>query len=233
MERDGGETRYVKVYRELRAYIIAHDLKPGDTLPPEKTLCEMYGVSRNILREALKGLSLMGVIQGKPGVGNVIQPFSCEELFANAMFCASRGNDSIVPQLLDVRKKLELAYMRDAYHSLKDEDVRHIRQILERIKTDWANGVYYHADDKDFHMALFAKIDNPALHDILSCIWGIDENFKVESKMLYMGKTIAKHENIVRALEERNPEAFEAAMLSHFSSGKYAVNTKDISFDEY
>ena len=52
--------------------------------------------------------------------------------------------------------------------------------------------------------------------------------------MRYMGRTISKHENIVLALEERNQEAFEAAMLVHFSSGKYASGAKaeELTFEE-
>lgn len=234
MESDARETRYVRVYRELRAYILTNGLKPGDVLPPEQTLCEQYGVSRNILREALKGLSLMGIIRGRPGIGNVIQPFTCDELFESAIFCAARGNDEIVPQLLDVRKKLELSYMREAYASLSEDDIREIRAILERIKAQWAQNIYYHADDREFHMSLFARIQNQALHDIMACIWSIDERFQVENKMLHMGMTIGKHENIVRALETRNQEAFEAAMLAHFSSGKYATGDRSsLTFEEY
>ncbi len=233
MDRDTGETRYVKVYKELRNYILESNLKPGDVLPSEQVLCEKYGVSRNILREALKGLALMGVIHGKPGIGNVIQPFSCEDLITNAIFCAARGNDEIIPQLLNVRKKLELAYMREAYQTLEEDDVRKVRAILTHIKTKWDAGEYYHADDKEFHMALFSRVRNIALRDLMTCIWSIDESFQVERKMLYMGKTIQKHENIVRALEERNQEAFEAAMLAHFSSGKYAVTSGTPTFEEY
>ena len=218
------EPLYVKIYKELRNYILSHNLQPGDVLPPEQTLCEEYGVSRNIIREALKGLTLMGVISGKPGIGNVIQPFTTEDIFINALFCSSRGNDRIIFELLDLRKKLELAYMNEAFDSLKSDDIVAIRSILERIKEKWSQNIYFHADDKELHLALFSKIHNEALHDVMECIWNIDENFHVETKMRNMGKTIQKHEDIVLALEEGNKEAFQAAMLAHFSSGKYGQN---------
>lgn len=228
------EKRYAAIYKKLRAYIIDHNLQPGDVLPPEQTLCEMYGVSRNVLREALKGLSVMGVIKGCPGKGNIIQPFSVNQLIDNVLFCAAQNHSDIIVQMLDVRKKLELAYMKEAYKTLTMADIQRIRAILERIKREWENNVYFHADDRDFHMALFSRIDNAALHAILSNIWDIDENFQVEKKMPYMGRTIAKHENIVLALEERNQEAFEAAMLVHFSSGKYAsvARAEDLTYEE-
>lgn len=229
------EKRYTSMYKQLRAYIIDNNLQPGDVLPPEQVLCEQYGVSRNVLREGLKGLSVMGVIKGCPGKGNIIQPFSVEDMMSNVLFCAARDNDDIVAQLLDVRKKLELAYMKQAYQTLTPADVKNIRAILERIKSEWEKNIYFHADDREFHMALFARIDNAALQAIFACIWDIDENFQVAKKMQHMGHTIAKHENIVLALEERNPEAFEAAMLVHFSSGKYAASarSKDMTFEEY
>ena len=228
------EKRYTSMYKKLRSYIIDNNLQPGDVLPSEQTLCEMYGVSRNVLREALKGLTVMGVIKGCPGKGNIIQPFSVNELIDNVLFCAAQDNTEIIAQLLDVRKKLELAYMKEAYRTLTIPDIKNIRAILERIKKEWENNIYYHADDREFHMALFSRIDNAALHAIFSSIWDIDENFQVVKKMQYMGLTIAKHENIVLALEERNQEAFEAAMLVHFSSGKYAPGTKskDLTFEE-
>lgn len=229
------EKRYTSVYKQLRAYILEHQLQPGDVLPTEQELCELYGVSRNVLREALKGLSVLGVIKGCPGRGNVVQPFSVEDLMSNVLFCTARDNTDIITQLLDVRKKLELAYMREAYQTLTMADIQHIRATLERIKNEWERNVYFHADDREFHMALFAHINNDALHAIFSCIWDLDEHFQVAKKMQHMGRTIAKHENIVLALEQRNQEAFEAAMLVHFSSGKYAVGIKDndLTFEEY
>lgn len=237
MSIDQKEKRYTTVYKQLRLYILEHNLQPGDVLPTEQELCEMYGVSRNVLREALKGLAVMGVIKGQPGRGNVVQPFSVEDLMGNVLFCTARDNTEIVAHLLDVRKKLELAYMREAYQTLTPSDIQHIRTILERIKNEWMQNIYFHADDREFHMALFSRVHNDALHAIFACIWDLDENFQITKKMQYLGqsKTITKHENIVLALEQRNQEAFEAAMMVHFSSGKYAVGVKDseLTFEEY
>lgn len=229
------EMRYTSVYKQLRAYILDHRLQPGDILPPEQELCKQYGVSRNMLREALKGLSVMGVIKGCPGKGNVIQPFSIADLMSNVLFCAAWNNSAILAQLLDVRKKLELAYMREAYQTLTPADIQNVRAIFDRIKQKGEKNLYFHADDREFHMTLFSRIDNAALHAIFSCTWDLDENFQVDKKMRHIGQTVAKHKNIVQALEDRNQEAFEAAMLMHFSSGKYALGAKDddLTFEEY
>ena len=58
---------YIQTFREIRSYIITHELKAGDSLPTEQAMCQMLGVSRNVLREAIKSMELMGMIQSCPG----------------------------------------------------------------------------------------------------------------------------------------------------------------------
>ncbi len=210
------EKRYTSVYKQLRAYILEHHLQPGDVLPTEQELCELYGVSRNILREALKGLSVLGVIKGCPGRGNVVQPFSVEDLMSNVLFCTARDSTDILTQLLDVRKKLELAYMREAYQTLTMADIQHIRATLERIKSEWERNVYFHADDREFHMALFAHINNDALHAIFSCIWDLDEHFQVAKKIAAHGahhRQARKHRPRPRTAQPRGLRGCHACPL--------------------
>ena len=55
------EKLYIQTFREIRSYIITHELKAGDSLPTEQAMCQMLGVSRNVLREAIKSMELMGM----------------------------------------------------------------------------------------------------------------------------------------------------------------------------
>ena len=67
MNRKRGEKLYAQVFRQVRAYIIQHNLQPGDLLPTEQALVEMLGVSRNVLREAIKSMELMGLVSARRG----------------------------------------------------------------------------------------------------------------------------------------------------------------------
>ena len=60
---------YIQTFREIRGYIIRHGLKPGDLLPTELEMSQMLGVSRNVVREAIKSMELMGMVQACPGRG--------------------------------------------------------------------------------------------------------------------------------------------------------------------
>lgn len=221
-----GEKLYSRVFRQIRAYILQNNLQPGDLLPTEQALVEMLGVSRNVLREAIKSMELLGMVSAQPGRGTVMKEFSLEFVFQNVIFAAAGEEDNAVAEMLDIRKRLELGYVRKAFESLGPEDIRHIRGILENIKRQWEEHRFFHADDKDFHMALFARVGNRTLLSMMEAIWDVDANFKTEEKFKHLDETIIKHENIVRALEAGNEEAFEAAMMAHFASGKYSGSAR-------
>lgn len=231
------ETRYTSIYKQLRFYIMENNLHPGDVLPSEQTLCQKYGVSRNVLREALKGLSTIGVLEGRPGIGNVIRPFSMEDIVDNVLFCTALAQHDIIVPLLDIRKKLELAYMKEAYATLTQADIVKLRSLLDKMREKQAQKLYCHAEDCDFHMTLFSHIENAALQAIFSSIWAIDASLQIAKKIEQSSpQTLLKHENIVLALEEHQQDAFEAAMMLHFFSGKFAStrsSVQTITFEEY
>ena len=220
---------YIQTFREIRSYIITHELKAGDSLPTEQAMCQMLGVSRNVLREAIKSMELMGMIQSCPGRGTVVKEFNLDFIFQNVLFFTVGEERKPIQEMLMIRKAIELSYMRQAYLALTSEDIRNIRESLEAIKAKWEQRIFFHADDKVFHMTLFRHLNNSVLNSLLEAIWSVDENFKKEEKLKYLDETIVKHENIVRALEAHNQELFEASMLAHFSSGKYSGK----SFEEY
>ena len=229
MPQSRKEKLYAQVFRQIRAIIIRDNLQPGDLLPTEQALCEKLGVSRNVLREAIKSMELMGLVSALPGRGTVLQKFNLDFVFQNVIFASVGEEVQTITEMLEIRKKLELGFAHAAFESLKEEDIRQIRQIMEHIKERWNKHLYFHADDREFHMALFARVNNSTLLSMMDAIWSIDENFKTEEKFKHLDDTITKHENIVRALEMQNEEAFIAAMMAHFASGKYF---KALTFEE-
>ena len=214
---------YVHAFQEIRAYILRNGLRPGDLLPSEQALCEMLGVSRNVLREAIKSMELMGMLAAQPGRGTMLLPFSLDFIFQNVILSTAGEDHRAIGEMLGIRKMLELSYMRSAYHSLNDQDVAQLRTIFEGICRKWHERIPFHEDDKRFHMTLFTRLNNPTLLSLLDAIWSVDENFMQEEKVKFLSATITKHENIVLALEAHNEEAFYAAMLAHFASHKYSI----------
>lgn len=222
---------YIQVFREVRNYIITNNLKMGDLLPTEASLCEMLGVSRNVLREAIKSMELMGMVQACPGKGTVVKEFNLDFIFQNVLFfTVGEQEDAAIHEMFGIRKMLELAYMRQAFHALTSEDIQTIRTCTNNIRTKWERKEFFYEDDRAFHMALFRPLNNGVLNSLLEAIWAVDDGFQLEQKQPHLDNTIAKHEAIADALERHSFPDFARAMDAHFSSGKY-LNTG--SYEEY
>src|SRR5271167_160067 len=120
---------YQAVARQLQRRI-TEDLKPGDLLPPERHLVEMLGVSRGSVRDAIRSLELMGLIEPRQGIGTVVCDPSAK--VANPLANALLNKQKQVAELIDVRKMIEphLA-SRAALHASGDE-LADMEDILAR-----------------------------------------------------------------------------------------------------
>lgn len=222
---------YIRTYREIRKYIVQNNLQPGDLLPTEQKLCETLGVSRNVLRESIKSMELMGMVRACPGKGTEVQAFNLDFILQNVLFFqVGPQEEHSIREMFGVRKVLELAYMRQAFHAMTEEDVRALRSLADAMRDNWSRGVFFIQEDKDFHLTLFRSLHNDVLLSLLEAIWSVDDGFELEKKQLHLEQTVTKHEAIVAALENHSYPAFARAMEAHFSSGKYLGMT---SYEEF
>ena len=222
---------YIRTYREIRKYIVQNNLQPGDLLPTEQKLCETLGVSRNVLRESIKSMELMGMVRACPGKGTEVQAFNLDFILQNVLFFqVGPQEEHSIREMFGVRKVLELAYMRQAFHAMTEEDVRALRSLADAMRDNWSRGVFFIQEDKDFHLTLFSSLHNDVLLSLLEAIWSVDDGFELEKKQPHLEQTVTKHEAIVAALENHSYPAFARAMEAHFSSGKYLGMT---SYEEF
>ena len=222
---------YIQAYREIRKYIFQNNLKPGDLLPTEQKLCETLGVSRNVLRESIKSMELMGMVRAYPGKGTVVQAFNLDFIFQNVLFFQiGPQEEHSIREMFGIRKVLELTYMRQAFHAVTEEDIQIMRGCADAMREKWSRREFFIQEDKAFHLTLFRPLQNDVLLSLLEAIWAVDDGFELEKKQPHLEQTITKHEAIVAALENHSYPAFARAMDAHFSSGKYLGMT---SYEEY
>ena len=224
------EKLYIQAFREIRSYIMENRLSPGDLLPTEQQLCAQLGVSRNVCREAIKSMELMGMVRACPGRGTELMEFSLDFIFQNVLFFHMDGQEKHVREMFSVRKALELSFMRQAFDSITKEDIAEMRACATEIRQRWEKGEMFEEADRRFHMALFRSLNNTILNSVLDAIWAADSGFQLEAKMPHLASTVTKHERIVDALEQYDYLAFAQAMMAHYSSGKY---TQTDSYEEY
>jgi len=213
---------YVQVLRQIHQLILERGLKPGDLLPPEQVLAAEFGVSRNVVREAIKSMEVMGIVRAVAGRGTELLPFSMEYILQSMLFFQVPGNESAVRQMFDVRKRLELSYMHDAFYALEKEDILHLREVVDQIRVSYEQEGLFSELDREFHLTLFRPLNNVVLDSLMNAIWEVDVRFQLEDKRPHLADSVAKHEAIVQALETHDFIGFVKAMEYHFSSGKYS-----------
>ena len=211
--------RRSKVYEEVARQIQNHileNLKPGDVLPPERELAQRFGVSRSSVRDAIRSLELIGLLEPQQGRGTVV----CEpsgNAVMGSLTAAIMQKRKLVKELLDVRKLVEPALARRAAPQVSDSQIAELEQLLERQSSKVRNGELAIEEDNEFHYLIALAADNAVLLQIVDVL--MDTLHETREKSLQTGgrrqKSLAGHRRILAALKHRDPAASEKAMRQH------------------
>lgn len=216
------EKLYKQVFYQIRDYILENKLKVGDKLPTEAEMCEMLGVSRNVLREAIKTLELIGVVVSKPGVGIVVSEYDMDFLYQNMFFGLIIEDRALVEEVLEIRQILEMAYCREAFELITDEDIDKLKEIIAKDEK-----IPFEDQDKQFHMTLYKNLNNRTLNSLAEAAWHVDRGVNgLDASDESHDELIANHMRIIEALERKDIDAFEESLRYHFSSGLYSSRGK-------
>jgi GntR family transcriptional regulator, transcriptional repressor for pyruvate dehydrogenase complex len=208
-----------KVYEEVAQQIerlILKKLRPGDKLPSERELAEMLGVSRSSIRDAIRGLELMGIVEPRQGAGTIVREISSDSAinpFGNAL---KRRRES-VSELLDFRKMLEPPLAaRAATHASADE-ISEMEEILQRQEAKHTRGESAVAEDSEFHYSVALASGNSVVLKVLDILMDLlrdtrERSLQVEGRAQ---KSLAGHRRILAAIKRHDAEAAKAAMRRH------------------
>jgi DNA-binding FadR family transcriptional regulator len=203
----------------IRSYIVQHGLTAGDALPPEGKLALELGISRPSVREAVKGLESLGILEARTGVGLFVRSFSFDPILDNLAY--SLGYDrSTVGELLYVRKQLEAGAIEDAAARVTPAQLRVLRSIVDRMGERAARGEASTEEDRFFHRTLFAQTEHPLLLKLLDVFWEVYRRLRDQTALATTADPVRSWENhrrIVEALDSGSGTSARAAMLSHFA----------------
>ncbi|HTA23883.1 MAG TPA: FadR/GntR family transcriptional regulator [Terriglobales bacterium] len=208
-----------KVYEEVAQQIerlILKKLRPGDKLPSERELAELLKVSRSSIRDAIRGLELMGMVEPRQGAGTIVREISSDSVmnpFSNAL---KRRRES-VSELLDFRKMLEPPLAaRAATHASADE-ISEMEEILQRQEAKQARAESTVAEDSEFHYSVALASGNSVVLKVLDILMELlrdtrERSLQVEGRPQ---KSIAGHRRILAAIKRHDAEAAKSAMRRH------------------
>lgn len=202
--------------RQLLDYLLSGSLSPGEKLPSERVLAESLKVGRQAVRNALKSLAVLGIIDTRGGSGSFLVSRQSDLLPRviewGVLLSQTWGTD-----LLDARCQLEILFAGMAAERRTEEQLTAMRQVFEEMKAAKDDYEAYAAADARFHLAVAVASGNQVLAGVLTNIAVLLKAWATRV-ITTAGETetsLPMHEGVLRAVEERDPAAARRAMEQH------------------
>lgn len=230
LNSDFETVRRNKVYEDVARQIerlILKKLQPGDKLPSERELAEMLAVSRSSIRDAIRSLELMGIVEPRQGAGTIVREISSDSL-ANPLATALKRKEELVGELLDFRRMLEPPLAaRAATHASADEAAE-MEEILVRQEEKLRRGESAIPEDSEFHYAIALASGNSVVLKVLDILMDLlrdtrERSLQVEGRPQ---KSLAGHRRILAAIKRHDAEAARDAMRRHIEDVEEIVLKK-------
>lgn len=211
---------YEQVVDQIKSMIIDGTLKKGDKLPTERDLAEQLQISRASIREAIRALEVIGLVESKQGAGNFIKESFEESLFQplSMMFMLEESNPH---EILELREVLELETSILAAKKITDEELEVLEVLIKKLKesNDEDQSVII---DKEFHYTIARASRNLLIMNVLHVISQLIDEFIKDARKKILSNVdnreylIRQHELLFEALKERNSDKAYEATKGHF-----------------
>src|SRR5438105_5408265 len=200
----------------VRRLIVDRTFRPGQALPSERVLARRFGVSRGSIRDALRTLETVGLLEARHGQGTFPRELSVDRLVTPIASVITFQRD-LQEELMDVRRMLEPAVARAAASRVTDDDLAEMERVLDAQRRKLKTGQSAIGDDTAFHAVLARATGNRVLMRIMETL----NDLLIESRRLTLKqkgrpqRSIQGHEAVVAALRQRDPDAASLAMRIH------------------
>lgn len=207
-----------EIARRLVEYLLSGEVSPGERMPSERELAQAFGVGRSAMREAIKSLSLLGLVEVRHGDGTYLRK-SDSAILPQIIEWGLLLGEPRTRDLIEARQKIEQVVAGLAAQRRTGDDVASLRDCLVRMEAASGPevGVEAFVDaDVQFHMMLAEAARNTALRDVLD---GIQALLRVWIRRgISLGDrpgSVVEHVPILEAVERGDPDAAERAMAAH------------------
>ena len=211
-----GQSLTHQVTDYIKDYIVEHNLQEGDSIPSEGQIAETLGISRSPVREAVKSLRSLGIVDVRHGEGLFVREWNFDPLLENLEF-GIRTSPKKLAELYEVRKWLEMSVIEESVNRITDDEVLE----LEIIMLQWEKAVksgeeYIHFDEK-FHQIILGTMQNETLLKLFAAFWITFKNLKdINLQSPDKERVLNEHRAIVTAIKDRDGKEAKSAMYKQF-----------------
>lgn len=232
---------YEKIIEQIQEAIKSNELKPGDRLPTEKEMSEMYGVSRMVVREAMSALESAGLVDIQHGAGIFLKDVN-KKILVEPLALEVMAERNHILNLLELRRGIEseAAYLSavratpSEIASLERYLKQMEREIQKEIKKD--RSILLKVDFK-FHNTIVKATKNPAFIKILETLIDIIyqcQKISYDYDSIYANyknfhkETFDEHKTIFESIKNKDPEKARISMRKHIDNIKKRIPKEDI-----
>lgn len=218
------EDGYDRVVSFLREQLVTGHLKTGDRLLPERDLATALGVSRPVIREALRALATLGALEIKRGFGTVVREPNFEALsdYFGLVLAQQAG---AVDDVMQARIAIERQAIRLACSRAGAQDIDRLSQALQQIKQTINDPKRGGAADFHFHTMIVEAAHSPALSSVYAAVAKLLQQSHMERREIIASVPnvdsylVDHHEAILVAITRKNPSEADALLAEHFEIG--------------
>ncbi|WP_300315531.1 FadR/GntR family transcriptional regulator [Halomonas sp.] len=211
----------LQLLERIKSALIQGELQPGDYLPSETELTQSLGIGKSSVREAIKMLQAIGIVEVKRGQGTMIRREPGDPLVDPMAFgmILARG---MTRDVLEFRKMFEPAYTLQAMHNACPEDHMHIQQAIDAMASAIDNGEQTARHDVAFHRAILQATHNPMTIRVGETLIQLIEAALETSMQTQPEVALKDHRAIYAAFQAGDEEGVKAAI--EVSSDSWETN---------
>ncbi len=216
-----------EIVEQIKSLILTGNLKPGESLPPERTLAKSLNVSRVSLREALNTLQGMGLLEIQQGNRTFVRPLTTRSIH-DPLVSFAKSSPANIMKVFEIRKYLELGVVALAAERATEAQIEYLEELLEHMEKDLQKNRLGAKTDHEFHNTLADATHNEAYIHLMKTIYDLlQEELRIAWGGIFRKKhprkkLLEQHRNIVAAVKERNPDKGREMALAHL---KYVQET--------
>jgi DNA-binding FadR family transcriptional regulator len=201
----------------IKHTITDNRMQPGDMLPPEGQIAQDLGVSRGSVREAVKALESLGIVEVRHGNGVFVRAFNFDS-FLDLLSYGLVFDHSRIAEVLQIRIWLELAAIGEASKRITPDEIAQIEEVLDCWEGKAAAGEPTSEEDRTFHRLLYSSLGNQSLNALLDNFWLVFHAVPVRSITtdLQPTTTLRDHRQILAALRQRDAALARQRVQDHF-----------------
>lgn len=214
-----------EIFDKMRHMLVSGQWQPGERLPSEKKLMEMFQASRISIREPLKRLAGLGLVETRRGAGTYVRSFN-EELFTASMqpmLYAQSPTKQDILYILEVRR-IEIIVAGIAAEQSSESDIEVLRALHEKMKKNCHVPELHRELDLEFHLQICRMTNNPYLLQICKLMYeALDKALTYIVSIMGPEKALYYHARLLDTISRHYVREAEAIMEEHLYSTVEAV----------